>query len=138
MIVLRSLVKTKIKITDDLDLSKIDGFEKVKCAVRYRWKNSRFKKSMDEKNDNKALELLMKRKEELKGVLLYQFRSTLVNNSKVKMVTISVDRCYDEILDDTLNMTDFIGYEIRRIKEDSDYLLAFPDLPILLEVKKKV
>ena len=135
---MRTLIKRKVKITEDLDLSKLDGFERVKCAVRYRWNNSTFKKSLDEKNDNKALELLMKRKEELKGILLYQFRAILIENNKVRVATISVDRCYEEILDDTLNMTDFIGYEIKRLKENKDYLLAFPDLPILLEVRKRV
>lgn len=135
---MRALVRDKIKITEDLDLSKLKGRDKIVCAIRYRYYNSAYNQKKIDKEKNKQLEENMKKQEQLKGVLLNQFRRLLISNNKVESIVVSVDRKFDSVIDDTLKMTDFISFIIKRYEENKDYLLAFPDLPIMLEVRKRV
>ena len=133
---MRSLVRTKVAL-DNLDLSKLHGLSKIKAAIRYSINETDLMKKKREKESSKALTERMKSIENLKSVMLYQIGSTLENDKGVSVteIRLSVDRGFDSILDDVINSSDFLPYDIERVEENSDYLISFPDIPIVLEVR---
>lgn len=133
---MRSLVRTKVAL-DNLDLSKLHGLSKIKAAIRYSINETDLMKKKREKESSKALTERMRSIENLKSVMLYQIGSTLENDKGVSVteIRLSVDRGFDSILDDVINSSDFLPYDIERVEENSDYLISFPDIPIVLEVR---
>lgn len=133
---MRSLVRTKVAL-DNLDLSKLHGLNKIKTAIRYSINETDFMKKKREKESSKALTERMRSIENLKSVMLYQLGSTLENDKGVSVteIRLSIDRGFDSILDDVINSSDFLPYDIERVEENSDYLISFPDIPIVLEVR---
>ena len=80
----------------------------------------------------------MKDIEDLKTLLLHLIQKNLVNNKDVKSIRLLVPRYFKDVLDETLQSVDFLAFDIKVIKENKDFLLAFPDMKILLEVKLKI
>jgi len=70
--------------------------------------------------------------------LISEVKTVILNNlyNEMKSSTycrIRLPRQYEDILNEVLNSSEFISYKIKRIYENNDVLLSFPDLPILLE-----
>ena len=86
-------------------------------------------------DENAKLAKRMKRIDDLKSVLL----RTLDRNFKkdVLSMRISVDRGFEDVIDDVLDSVDFICYDVKQLTVNSDYLVAFPNTPIMLEITRR-
>lgn len=89
----------------------------------------------------------LEREENLKTILLYHIYNDLVKNRNkairehkqvARTIIIEVEREFEDILDNVIRGKDFLSYNIDRIQENGDMLLAQPNLPMRLKVSKKV
>lgn len=133
---MRVNVRRKVDISRTVELTELPPVERILTAIRYKYSTSRLHKSKAEKEANKLLRIRMKRMEDLKQVLLYHFNNRLYNDRSVKMIEITIDRSFEDIVEETIGSSDFISYKIKMLKENRDILTAFPDLPIVLEVSR--
>lgn len=131
---MRTLVRVKIDVTQNPDLSELSAFESVITSIRYKYHNSESSIKRSGKERTKALSVRMKTIEDLKRVLLSKMSSKL---KSFKSVTILIDRSYEPVIEDALDSSDFYAYEIEFIKENNDYLISFPTLPIKIKVRRK-
>lgn len=135
---MRTYIRKYVDISQPVDLTKLKGWERVITSFRYKWSQLGITSQYKEKQENKIYETRMKQIEELKGVLLYKLNQELTKKStKVKKIRITIARAYEKILEETLSSVDFIAYDIKIIEENRDFFLAFPELPIMLEVSRK-
>ena len=72
----------------------------------------------------------MRRINDLRKITLYRVNKILAQDSKYNKVSVLIDRSNEDILHETLDSSDFISYNIEYVKENPDFLLSFPNLPI--------
>ncbi|MNN11607.1 hypothetical protein D3C81_1245720 [compost metagenome] len=133
---MRVFVREKIDIDKEIDLDVLKPLERIVVATRSAISKTSIFRDYKQKELDRELVHRMKTIEDLKLVLLYHLDRKL-SSDNIKCAYIDVDRRYDEYLDETLNSIDFMSYDIKIMEENSDYLVAFPDLPILLKVGRK-
>lgn len=132
----------RVKVRDKLDLSypvkleDLTPLDRVVVAIRARYLSSRLYKNRLKKESEMKQRVDMQRREELRNILLYNISEYFIKVDKVDKLTLNLSREFDDILDDTLTSVDFMSYTIVRRTENPDYLLSFPDLPILLDVER--
>lgn len=137
---MRYLMRELVDIENpSLDINHLKGWEKIKTAFRFSMTKTVMYKKMQEKSEGEFLKRQMDRKEELKNILLYNFNLQLnkKSSSRIDYIKLSIPRQFEDILDDTISSVDFLSYTISRIKENKDFLLSFPDMPIMLKVSKR-
>lgn len=135
---MRTLIKRVVDLDKEPELSELKPLDRVKTAIRFKYRQSAIYRNKLEKTQNELLRQRMKDIEDLKTLLLHLIQKDLVNNKNVKSVRLLVPRYFKDVLDETLQSVDFLAFDIKVIKENKDFLLAFPDMKILLEVKLKI
>lgn len=127
---MRAFVREKIDLNKDIDLSKLNKIDSLKVSIRYAFSKSSFAKRQRQKLENEILEMRMKRINDLRKITLYRLNKLLEQDSKYNKVSVLIDRSNEDILHETLDSSDFISYNIEYVKENPDFLLSFPNLPI--------
>lgn len=135
---MRTLVRNKIDVEHQPDLSELKPLESVIVSIRYAY----YKSSINQKKLNKKraenLAERMKAINDLKRVLLSRFSKIFKEDAnKYKSATLTIDRMYENIIEDTLNSADFFSYDLEIVEENPDYLVSFPNLPIKIKVRRK-
>lgn len=136
---MRTFIRTKIDINEDPDLSQLGPITSVIVSIQYSLSRSKIARNRERKRKNLELEERMRRIETLKKIALFKIGKKLNNeNSSIyDSVTFYVNRSEEDIMDETFNSSDFIAYTVIRVKENKDFLLSFPNLPIKLEIRRK-
>ena len=133
---MRTLIRKVVDVDDPLiDITKLKGFERIKASIIFKYHNSNLYLKKKDADENAKLAKQMKRIDDLKSVLL----RTLDRNFKkdVLSMRISVDRGFEDVIDDVLDSVDFICYDVKQLTVNSDYLVAFPNTPIMLEITRR-
>lgn len=135
---MRVLIRKEVDLDKNPNLSDLKPVERVTTAIRF-WTS---KMSMVEKRKNKDLnkEAMARREmmDDLKLVILYLINKKLPkDDNSVKATEIEIARTFNPVLKDTIKSADFLAYSIKKIEENADYLVAFPELPIILEVRRR-
>lgn len=127
---MRAFVREKIDLSKEIDISKLNKFDSLKVSIRYAFSKSSFAKRQRQKLENEILEERMRRINDLRKITLYRVNKILAQDSKYNKVSVLIDRSNEDILHETLDSSDFISYNIEYVKENPDFLLSFPNLPI--------
>lgn len=127
---MRAFVREKIDLSKEIDISKLNKIDSLKVSIRYAFSKSSFAKRQRQKLENEILEERMRRINDLRKITLYRVNKILAQDSKYNKVSVLIDRSNEDILHETLDSSDFISYNIEYVKENPDFLLSFPNLPI--------
>ena len=127
---MRAFVRVKIDLSKEIDISKLNKIDSLKVSIRYAFSKSSFAKRQRQKLENEILEERMRRINDLRKITLYRVNKILAQDSKYNKVSVLIDRSNEDILHETLDSSDFISYNIEYVKENPDFLLSFPNLPI--------
>lgn len=144
---MRVLVRTVVDTDDakNIELSELSAFEKISVAFQVKYKQGKGYQQRLAKERAKEEREIAYQIDKLKEALLYRIHNTLNsdlkgNSSKKvpKKIIIAVDRSYRNIIGNVITSKEFLGFDIKVKREHPDMLLAFPALPIMLTVEKKV
>lgn len=141
---MKVLIRKELDTEKPINLHRLSSFMKLYAGIITKWRDTKLYKI----NLNKRLEAehqeQVQKDEKLKEILLAQIYSELTNNLSLAKrgevcdsIIISVKSSYFSSLDRILGSKDFLLYDIKRVEEVSDLRIAFSDMPILLEVRKK-
>ena len=135
---MRALLRTEVDVTKNPDLSELGAFESVVTSIRSKYYTSDLNQKHLKKETTKQLAERMKNIDELKRVIIARISKRLKNDdSGFHCMTLLISRSYEDLIEDTLNSSDFNAYNIEIIEENSDYLTSFPDLPIKVEISRR-
>ncbi len=112
-----------------VELSELDLKTRITTSLRLWGRRSSIYTSIHNNIKDKELRERMALVEEIKLAILSSL-SKDKSNDKIKRVRVSRD--VEDYLDDVLNSSEFLPFKVNRVKENPDYLLSFPDLPIIL------
>lgn len=112
-----------------VELSELDLKTRITTSLRLWGSRSRIYVNMQNNIKDKELRERMAKVEEIKLSILHNLSKDKSNN---KVKRLRVPREIEDYLDDVLNSSEFLPFKINRVRENSDYLLSFPDLPIIL------
>lgn len=112
-----------------VELSELDLKTRITTSLRLWGSRSSIYTSIHNNIKDKELRERMALVEEIKLAILSSL-SKDKSNDKIKRVRVSRD--VEDYLDDVLNSSEFLPFKVDRVKENPDYLLSFPDLPIIL------
>ena len=139
-VLLRTIVDTNN--AKNIELSELSAFEKILVAFQVKYKQGKRYQQQLAKEKAKEERERAYQIDKLKEVLLYRIHQTFNpenKNKKVpKRILISVDRCYRNIIGNVITSKEFLGFNIKLKREHPDMLHAFPNIPIMLIVEKKV
>lgn len=133
---MRTLVRKIIDVDSPaIDISKLKGLDRIKASITFKYHNSSLYLKKKDEEESIKLEQRMRKMDELKDVLLYSLDRHFKKD--VVLIRISVDRKFEDVLDDVLDSADFICYTVKKLTVNPDYLVAFPDTPFLLEFQRR-
>lgn len=112
-----------------VELSELSLKTRLTTSLRLWIRRSSIYELMENNTKDKALRERMAQVEEIKLSILHNLSK---DKSETKIKRIRVPREVEEYLEDVLNSSEFLPFKINRVKENNDYLLSFPDLPIIL------
>ena len=112
-----------------VELSELDLKTRLTTSLRLWAQRSSLYVNIQNNMKDKELRERMAQVEEIKLATLHNL-SKDKSNSRVRRLR--VPREIEDYLDDVLNSSEFLPFKIHRVKENGDYLLSFPDLPIIL------
>lgn len=112
-----------------VELSELDLKTRLTTSLRLWAQRSSIYVNIQNNMKDKELRERMAQVEEIKLAILHNL-SKDKSNSRIRRLR--VPREIEDYLDDVLNSSEFLPFKIHRVKENSDYLLSFPDLPIIL------
>lgn len=132
----------RVKLFDEIDISDLDNrpvdpseltrWVHFKTSVRVWFQRGALYRIFSSSGKDKAIKERLALISEVKTVILNNIYTSMKDTN---ICRVRVPREYESILNDVLNSSEFIPYEKRRIYENNDVLLSFPDLPILIEFK---
>lgn len=139
-------VREFIDITKPVDLHGLPPLQQLTVAIRkYIYDYPAIAKRREKKEiEKQEKERIFQ--ETCKDVILSRIFEELVHNknSKVRELkevaveqNLKVPRSYDKFLPQLLQSTDFKPFEVSIVQADPDLLIAFPNLPIIISVRKK-
>ena len=112
-----------------VELSELGLKTRLTTSLRLWAQRSSLYVNIQNNMKDKELRERMAQVEEIKLAILHNL-SKDKSNSRVRRLR--VPREIEDYLDDVLNSSEFLPFKIHRVKENGDYLLSFPDLPIIL------
>ena len=143
---MRVFMRYSVNIDKPVELHELKPLQRIITGIRYQIREvDIYKKHMEKKREQEFV-AKMQREEKLKDVINAYIYNDLVKNKnpeirkrkKVAAVLgLCIDRSFEDILDDVKNSKDFISFNIERVPENKDALLANPSLPIRLRISKK-
>lgn len=127
------------------NLKEISATDKIALAIKSKLYESKFYKNSVKKKMDAEQRKRLQRIRQLKESLLVRLYAELTEDATLKKkglhtkyVRLIVRQSYADILDEVLTHKEFLPYEIERIPENADVRLAFPDMPIILNVERKM
>lgn len=144
---MRVWMRNQVDVNKPIDLHTLKPWERIITSILYQVQDLDLYKKRKERENEKAFMAKMEREEKLKDTLLAYIYNDLVKNRNPQIrkkrkvaekITLAIDRSFDDVLDEVLSGKDFVSFNIRRIQESPDILLANPSLPIMIEFSKKV
>ena len=112
-----------------VELTELSLKDRIFTSIRLWGTRSAIYRGMQNNLKDKELRERMAVVEEIKLAILHNL-SNDKSDSKVKRLRLN--RNIEDYLEDVLNCSEFLPFKINRVKENSDFLLSFPDLPIIL------
>ena len=126
----------EVDITDldarPVDPSELSRLTYPKTSIRVWFQRGKLYTVFANSGKEKAMRERMALISEVKTVILNNLYQSMKDTNTCR---VRIPREYESILNDGLNSSEFIPYEKTRIYENSDILLSFPDLPILIEFR---
>ena len=144
---MRVFLRDVVDISQNVDMQSLGYAERIITSIRYQFNQSKYFTRRRRKLEEQKTMIRLEREENLKTILLYHIYNDLVKNRNkairqhkqvAKTIVIEVEREFEDILDNVIKGKDFLSYNIYRIQENPDMLLAQPNLPIRLRISKKV
>lgn len=127
------------------NLKEISATDKIALAIKSKLYESKFYKNSVKKKMDAEQRKRLQRISQLKESLLVRLYAELTEDATLKKkglhtkyVRFIVRQSYADILDEVLTHKEFLPYEIGRVPENPDVRLAFPDMPIILNVERKI
>ncbi len=127
------------------NLKEISATDKIALAIKSKLYESKFYKNSVKKKMDAEQRKRLQRISQLKESLLVRLYAELTEDATLKKkglhtkyVRLIVRQSYADILDEVLTHKEFLPYEIGRVPENPDVRLAFPDMPIILNVERKM
>ena len=143
---MRVFMRYSVNIDKPVELHELKPIQRIITGIRYQVRElDLYKKHMEKKREQEFI-AKMQREEKLKDVLNAYIYNDLVKNKNpeirkrrkiASVLGLSIDRSFEDILDDVITSKDFISFNIVRVPETKDMLLANPSLPIRLRISKK-
>lgn len=112
-----------------VELTELSLKERITTSLRLWGVRSKIYQGMQNNIKDKELRERMATVEEIKLAILHSLSKDISGN---KVKRLRLNRNVEDYLEDVLNSSEFLPFKIGRVKENSDYLLSFPDLPIIL------
>lgn len=135
---MRTYIRSKVDLDRPVQLDKLSPWERITTSFRLKFTQSRLYQGMLDKELEKEKKLRLQRIDDLKNMLLSRIDTELRRKSdRVERITIQVTRGFDDIIDDVITSVDFYSFEINKRYVNPDFLLSFPELPILLDVRRR-
>ena len=134
---MRVEVRRVLDLDKPIKVEELKPLERIIVAFRVRYRSSKLYKGKIERETRIKEEKEMKLKENVKSMILYRIQNSFKDKPNVKSIVLELSREYEDILDDILSSVDFMSLNMKVIPEKPDFLLSFPNLPILLEVSLK-
>lgn len=142
---MKVFVRDSLNLEKPVNLRRLSSPMKLYVGIVMKWRESKmYKVKINKQLQAEYLEQV-KRDDKLKEVLLAQIYNELNNNHTLgekgevcDSIVLSVKSKYFASLERVLSHKDFLMYDIRRVEENSDIRVAFKNMPILLEVRKKL
>lgn len=141
----------RVKVRDELDLNskinlrRLSPVMKIYAGVVTKWRSTDFYKKNLNRHREAAAVARMQQDEQLKQLILAQIYKELNANEELQKVgkmcsgvTIQIGANYKKSLDRVLQHKDFLPYNIVHVPENEDIRKAFPNMPYLIKVTKKV
>lgn len=142
---MKVFIREELCTDKPINLRKLSPFMKVYAGILTWYRESNFYKRGEHKRLEQQHAAQVQRDETLKDILLALIYKELSQNSGLKdkddvcvEAVFKIDAKYKDSLERILTHQDFILYDIKRIEENSDARIAFPMMPILISVKKKI
>lgn len=137
-------VRRELDLNYPINLRRLTPIMKVYAGVISRWQETRYYKTQYNKRMEADAAARVQRDEKLKEYLLAVIYRELDNNNgagargeECNCIIVQVKSKFIHSLDRILDKKEFLPYNIERVRENSDFRLAYPDMPILLRVRKK-
>lgn len=135
---MRTYIRSKVDLDRPVQLDKLSPWERITTSFRLKFTQSRLYQGMLDKELEKEKKLRLQRIDDLKNMLLSRIDTELRRKSdRVERITIQITRGFDDIIDDVITSVDFYSFEINKRYVNPDFLLSFPELPILLDVRRR-
>lgn len=113
-----------------VNLNELDLKTRLTTSIRLWFCRSKIYEGMANSAEERRLRERMEVVEDIKLAILHSLSK---DKSPSKIKRVRVPRFVDEYLEDVLNSSEFLPFKIEKVKENPDYLLSFPDLPIILK-----
>lgn len=135
---MRVFIRKKVS-EDNIDLLTLKPSERIIVSAINAIHGLSIYKEKKRKDELREYRLRLEKEELLKNAILFNinkyFNSKKRNN--VKSVTISVPREHESFLNSILKSKDFVSFDYEVIDIDPDFLLSFPQIPILVKFQRK-
>lgn len=144
---MKVFLRDVVDINQNVDMQSLGYMERIITSIRYQINQSKYFARKRRKLEEQETMIRLEREENLKTILLYYIYNNLVKNKNkairqhkqvAKTIVIEVEREFNDILDTVIKGKDFLSYNIKKIEENPDMLLAQPNLPMRLKISKKV
>lgn len=137
-------VRRELDMSSPVNLRKLSPLMKIYAGVISKWKETKYYKTQFNKRKEAAYAVQVKHDECLKDALLALIYKELDDNTSLGTkseecisVVLQINSRYIHSIDRVLRGKEFLPYCVERVKEEPDFRLAYPEMPILLKVTKR-
>ena len=141
---MRFLVREELDFNKPINLRKLSPLMKIYAGFVVKWRETDFYKTSLNKRLEADYAAKVQRDEKLKEALLVVIFRELDNSKSVqsygeesKEIVVQIKSKYIHSFDRIVEHKDFLPYQITKVSENSDLRTAFPEMPILVRIKKK-
>lgn len=137
-------IRKELDIGSPINLRRLSPMMKIYVGFMCKWHETKYYKTKYNKRKEAEFAAQTQRDEKLKDVLLAVIYKELNNNESLSErgeecveVVVQVKSEFIHALGRVLKSKEFLPYVIERVEENGDFRLAYPEMPILLRVRKK-
>ena len=142
---MKVFIRQELCVDKPINLRRLPPLKKISAALLVKYRESNWYQKAEFRRREQQYAIQSQRDESLKEIILAYIFKELYQNTKLSSkgdvceeLTLKIDIRYRDSLDRVLKHKDFILYDIREISEDADARVAFPKMPILISIRKKV
>lgn len=142
---MKVFIRQELCVENPINLRKLAPLKKIYAAVLVKYRESKWYTKAENRRLEQQYAIQAQKDERLKELILAYVFKELSQNAKLKEkgdvceeLVLKVDSKYRDSLNRILKHKDFILYDIHEIQENPDVRLAFPKMPILISIKRKM